>query len=277
VKLYDSPRQKYFWGLFPLVLFLIFLRPALLYIIIALAILAVYWFFTKQNKQAIYISIPIIISLAALYGYNKAIESKTGVFTISTISAKNDYTILFTEPGITDNVKIENPEISQVIEENNNEGIEEREYNRKLDNIPFKQSYETLQCIKKQIGLKWYLRSYLRFCSSAKYTGLENYALSIHLLSLLEQFIPIRLSVYYFIILVYIFVLIALYHLKRKINWLSWLMVLMCCGQIAVMSIGSYSEWARLFVPCTPLVMLITAHLLSAIKINELNCDPIPK
>jgi hypothetical protein len=281
IKVYEAPKTKYFYCLTILTLYLIFLRPALLYILVAFAILSIFWFITKHRKQAVYVAVSVVMSIVSLCGYAKAIEQKTGVFVLTSISVYNEYYILLCEKEFANNVVIKDRQIATLINEYSNGRVLEldapgiKTYVKRKKEIPFGQAYNELQSIKKQIGLKWYLRSYLRYCSSGKYFGVQNYAKSVPLLSTIEQFMPIRLSTFYSIIMIYIVVLIAVYCINRDINWLNWFMSLLCCGHIAVMTIGSYAEWARLFVPCVPIVMLMTAQLSSAIKLDSLNYKSI--
>jgi 4-amino-4-deoxy-L-arabinose transferase-like glycosyltransferase len=78
-------------GLFLCEAFLIFLRPAFVYMLVALSIIILALVVRKEYRKVAQLTFVVVVLGGALFGYCKEIESKTGIFTPSTVSVINTY------------------------------------------------------------------------------------------------------------------------------------------------------------------------------------------
>ncbi len=280
VKIYDCPRPRYTLGLSLLVMFLTFLRPALLYMLVAMAIVAILWLCQRRRRQALSLGVAVMLSLVSLYGYCKVFESKNGAFMLTAVSVINDEMILSRE-GLYRDLSFDDDKLNELLAEfPKGDNLDMSSHYgwawRLRDSYPMSVHKRFLSEAKRQLGVRWYWHALMRAYRSSELRLLDE----CHIYnfkavwSLVQTLIPVKLGDFYLILIIYAVLLVCMLVKHYKSHWLSWLMLLMCLGNIAVMSIGSFGEWMRLFMPSVPLVMLITAHILSALRLKALEIEP---
>jgi hypothetical protein len=268
VKIYDSFKYRYSIAIVFLTLFLIFLRPALLYILVLMPIVGVIWLLKKREPQFVALLTATILSCILLYGYCRAYENKTGVFMISSVSLINDEMLIHME------------DFDKLLSFDKEPSIKILNKYAKVNSFEFKWDWiQDLQhsfsikdhakfvCdSKSQIGFKWYTHAIIRFYDSMGSPMLKSYIDNQFLNCYLPWYIPIRMNVAYDILLIYIVLNFCLFLRHKSFSWINVTLVLACLGNIGVMVIGSYADWDRLFVPSIPITLLIGAQLINCVK-----------
>jgi 4-amino-4-deoxy-L-arabinose transferase-like glycosyltransferase len=265
VRLYATARKRYLFGVTFWLLLLTFLRPAFLYLFVVVLLVCILWQFQHKKKPLHLLSISLLAVLLALFGYTQAIRKETGVRLISTVSMLNDANNLRIE-DLFDQIHGESPTSQEILETSDRLKEDQEAYLEYFLHLPPLDQYNYISEAKAQLGMRWYLYACRRVLSSAKCNMLENSA-ELPSLIFYVGYIPIKLYVIYFVLFVYALLLLYIGLMKHSIDWLNWTLLLACCGNIAVMTIGSYGEYGRLFLPSVPFALLILVQLFSATRL----------
>jgi hypothetical protein len=195
------------------------------------------------------------ISLATLFCYCEQMQSKTGVFTTSSVQPNNEYVIacnigLLTSKNVTD------PTIRQRVLEFEKKGVRDNVWDvPNFWDLPLKQQVDEIQRIKSHNIVEWYVKTFLdnlrRSCTD-DISGCNHVDFPIVYLLLLIT------GVY----LVYDWFRT---HTCQIVTLFLWLM---CVGNIMVNLLGSYAEWTRLFVPSIPMFIMLLAVMSNLFKIE---------
>lgn len=240
-------------------LFLLFLRPSFLYMLVAMTVVVVVLLIIKQSKKAIQLAVVVAVLSGSMFVYCKIIESKIGVFTPSTVSIINTYRNL----GYIGKLKPENitdPEIKRrAIDLENNVGRGDVCVGPYVEDLPPKQVYDEVQrmvCRDKLCYVKFLVVN--SHYSAYSESGLYN--------------IDFR-TIYLFLIAVGCVVLYKFIR-RKQYSMTVILLWLMCVGNIIVDLIGSYAEWGRLFMPSVPLLLMLVALCCNQFKIRYMPTTP---
>jgi hypothetical protein len=267
IKLYDKYSLGKAFGFIVLSLFMVYLRPALLYIIVVLLCVGVYFMLCKKGKQAGVVLLSFVLAAGSMYGYCKAVERNTGVFMISQVSLVNDAWILkredlvkelhFSDPAMQD--------IQHIISSTPKDDIGWAWVFEMQEKYPIAVRVKFLTEAKRQLGIKWYTHMIVRLLRSSHDTFLSHchneplpYAINC----------IFRIGWLYDCLVVYTLLLIIVSVKQRRINWLNWTLCLLCYGHIAVMIIGTYETWNRMLVPVMAVFVLMGAQLVSSISVR---------
>jgi hypothetical protein len=274
VKINDCFKYRYAVSIVLLTTFLVFMRPALLFLLVVFAVLFLILAKNRMKKQAATVFATLAVVLGSLYGYCKFFESKTGVFAMSGISYVNDEYLMFSE-DITDRISMSDPVLSEFFDRLKSENSPISSVSWSWRSIASQEPYslqvhrDFLNEAKHQLGLTWYNRALMRFYeTSSSVIVRSRYFEHSNIFNAIYSIMPFKLSIVYYIIAVYGLILLLNLLKKREINWLSWTLLLSCCGQIAVMVIGSFSDWGRLFLPTFPLALIMLGQLISKLRVS---------
>jgi hypothetical protein len=238
------------------ILYLIFLRPSFLYMLIAMAIIAALLIKRKEYRKGLQLSAIIVIFGGLMFGYCKIIESKIGVFTPSTVSINNTVANSinigkFASKNITDTL------IKQgALDFERNGGSHEPFAAPYLDGMSPKRVYEELQCMKKKDKLM-YVKFFVVNFRETIYNHYTEY--------------------YHFNVdfgFVYLFVFgigcLFVYNvaIRRRNSLILIFMWLLCVGNILVNLLGANAHWTRLFLPSVPLLLIFVAKCCNRFKIR---------
>jgi hypothetical protein len=230
-------------------LFLIFMRPSFLYIVVAFAIVAAIMSIKRAYKESIQLFALVAIYCGLVFGYCKNIEAKSGVFTLSTVSLYNDYHNFANIGKWKSDYRV----INQCILFNGDEDPPAKA--NRVTNFQAKQLYDKLQETKEKDRL--YLLKFfvvnLRLSMYYNYDGYCDLTFDFCLIYALLMFIGM--------FLVYL-------ARHRRIAVIAIFLWLMCVGNIMVDLLGSTAEWSRLFLPSLPLLLLLIAQGCNMFKIK---------
>lgn len=243
-------------------LFLLFLRPAFLYMLVALVVIVAMLFKRKDYQRGAQLCSVVIVSVSLMFGYCKLIESKTGIFTPSTVSIANKWMNAFkigkvTPENITDPLIRE--KAMAVFQEGNGE-----EYPALTLYLSFSptQIDRELRAMERKDKLLRVKSFYVNCSQTMKNIGTYGgYRFDFRLVYLLLLCVALYFSY-------------NMLHGKKN-SLLLFFLWLMCMGNIFVLLWSGFAEWCRLFLPSLPLLLVLVAMVCSSVKINSINknCD----
>ncbi len=252
-----------------LVVSLIFLRPVFLYLGVVVCVLVVLWWIQRRVKQAVTLLVSLLLTLSLLVCYVQDMQRIYGLAALTRVSLVNDAKISITEQFTdqSDHVRWTTPEFQTIADSCALMGA--------ASFITYQQNLSTdslkafVQEAKQQLGpVTWLRKAYNRLWNSADDYFLHNYAHNLPGYLSFVAMIPLKLYLLYVLLVGYSFILVYLVAWRRQISWLHWTLCLSCYGNIAVMTLGSFGEWSRLFVPSVPLMLLILLQLYSSVRIR---------
>jgi hypothetical protein len=249
-------------GILCCTLFLSFLRPSFIYLSIALAIIAVILFITTKDKRSWQLLTVVGITAIMLFGYCKQIEAKTGVFTTTSVQCGNEYCIAY-NIGLLTPENVADSTIRQRVIEYEKKNVRENIWDiPKTGDLPLRQRVDEIDHLKSLDKVGWYKKS-------LKDNLLKSFSVSYNTFGTnLTDF-----SVVYLLIVLTGVYLVYIWYRKRNCPIITLFLWLMCTGNIMVNLIGSYAEWTRLFLPSTPLLIMLIAAMCNLFKIQNVSTE----
>jgi hypothetical protein len=251
-------KKNSWWNVTSLLLctvLLVFLRPSFLYLIVTLTIIAVIYFCTARYKQGGQLLSVVGITALLLLGYCQQMKEKTGVFTMSSVLCCNEYVIaenigLLTPDNVTD------PAIKQIL------SLTEEQKNRddapQIRFLPLKQRTDELNRIKSNDPVYWYVNGF-------KSNLLDSFTIADNTYGENQT----EFSIIYLVLLLAGGYIVYDWYRKRSCPIMTLFLWLMCTGNLMVNLLGSYAEWTRLFLPSTPLFIMLVAAICNLYKIQN--------
>jgi hypothetical protein len=222
--------------------------------------IAMLYLLTANYKRGIELLAIVGITVVLLLGYCKQIEAKTGVFTVSSVQCDNEYVIAYNIGELTPE-HVSDPTIRQRVID-----FEKKNYRKNIwdspsvGDLPLRQRVVEIQRIKSRDIFGWYseilIDNLKRSCRGA-YNGYAH----------TKAYFPI---VYLLIFLTGVTIACDWYR-KRECPIIPLFLWLMCTGNIMVNLLGSYAEWIRLFLPSTPMLIMLLAAICELFRIK---CSP---
>lgn len=257
-----------------ILLMLIFLRPALVYM---LPILIIAWIslLGKKCKVALLGISGTLIVIASLFVYMKAFERKYGLFASSEVGTYNQLFIA-RQYGLLDPNVITDTILKVHITESYNRYGECRKdlediraeikqwlriYDIKtLDNaiiISYKHNFRlwAFACYDRYV----HSLCYPLFCSNL---NINNWFIVIMRIPT----VLCRLLLLYLFFVIYTIILLSWIAKKHCVPWLSSIFALMCIGNLIVSIVGAQEEWSRLILPSMPLFILMVGQICTMFK-----------
>ena len=258
-----------------ILLMLIFLRPALVYM---LPILIIAWIslWGKKHKVALLGISGTLIVIASLFVYMKAFEREYGLFassrvgTINQLSIARQYGLL--DPNVITDTKLK----TQVIESY-------RLYGERLDDL--KDVYKDLGELYRVADIKELDNAisnsfknnpmaWISACGGRLIKSLYSPLFCSYIkLNIVRDIISLdlKLKLLYIFVVVYVIVLFIWIVRNHCIPWFSSLFCLACIGNIIVSIVGAQAEWSRLILPSMPLFLLMVGQICTMFKIKSLS------
>jgi hypothetical protein len=244
-------------GLFLCEAFLMFLRPAFVYVLVALSIIILALIVRKEYRKVAQLTFVVVVLGGALLGYCKVIESKTGMFTPSTVSVINTC-FNADQIGKFSPEKVANPLILERL------GDPDKKIKWDWDSIfrgssmygiPMKELYDELKLMQQKDRLMYVKFFYVNVQSSA-YADSGCYGIDFRT--------------------IYIFfavsgVLLYRVYKRRQAMLIVAVIWLLCVGNVMVDMVGALENWPRLFQPSVPLLMILIALVCNRFKIKYIN------
>lgn len=237
-------------------LLVIFMRFALLYILVAMAVIVCLLVKKNEIRKGLQLSVIIVILSGLMCGYCKIIESRIGVFTPSTVSIHNDYCNAvnigkLASKNVTDTVIKR-----RAVEFEGRGGSRESFVGPDVNDLPPKQVYDELQYMKKKDKLM-YVKFFVVNCKESLYNQYGSF---------LQFDIDFRI-IYLFLTVFGIGVVYGIIK-QRQISLITLFIWFICVGNILTDLTLSYSEWSRLFLPSLPLLLILIAWCCNFFRIR---------
>jgi hypothetical protein len=259
-------------GFLLLLIFLIFLRPALLFLFVVMGAIALLWLFQKKIKNGLIVLGSMAVTLCLLWGYHNEISKEYNISAISCVSIANDSGIILYDSILYNRVCPTEITLEDAMKHRHS--LDPNEYALYLTDMPLKEKF--VKEVKSKLGIEWYVRAYYRVLDSGNYPMFQNYVCESLTLNktqhritdvwrTVEQRLPLRLNLFWYILILYTGLLLVKLWTSKSLNWYHWALCLSCWGQMAIMYIGAGADYTRLFVPTAPLIFLLTAHIVSVI------------
>jgi hypothetical protein len=174
---------------------------------------------------------------------------------MSSVLCCNEYVIaenigLLTPDNVTD------PAIKQIL--NLTEEQKNRDDAPQIRFLPLKQRTDELNRIKSNDPVYWYVNGF-------KSNLLDSFTIADNTYGENQTEFSI---IYLVLLLAGGYIVYDLYR-KRSCPIMTLFLWLMCTGNLMVNLLGSYAEWTRLFLPSTPLFIMLVAAICNLYKIQN--------
>lgn len=242
MKSYVAKKVIYSWLNFALLTLLVFLRPIFIFLI---PISFCLWCYVLQkNKKVKTIVANIVLTLLVaifLFTYSKAYERQYGFFAITIVSSVNQYDILraanLSDPSLIKNKEMRN-DVEKLVKNNTTK-----------EKIWF---WDEQELIVKKYGEKA-LYDYVK-------TNVQTYSID-YCIACLGHFTGKHLykslvAIYILMILSGIWLLVHSLH-RRELPPMFTFLWLIAFANIFTAFVGAQAEYARLILPCKPILLLI--------------------
>ena len=262
-----SLRQAFVMAL--LLLFLLALRPSSLSLLIPAAFSFFLLLFVKKKRLAGMLSLAgIAVCSILLVGYSLKIKEKTGVFTPSTVSVSNNFTIARMYGYLSPDA-VDDPQRSEVIRQNYEKYGEELAegpvmFGAMGDLVNEFSVEEMKQLVDKSIRLNplaWF-KALIKRAYFASLTPATTSYTSVFFR--LHPLFPINIGIIILALLAYS-VLIVIRIIKGGFQHETLFLVITSFCVIGVSFIGAQYEYSRLILPAMPCVLIIISQLLQLV------------
>lgn len=247
--------------------FLIFLRPAFIYLLPIYATWGIFICFKRKliRISMIYIGSTILVGGLLLF-YMKAFQQKYEVFAPSCVSTYNQFFIA-KQYNLIDPQTISDKGLKSFILNNETPEDLSKYTSYVLRNYGIRNMQEVVSSsfFQNPIGhLKYVI---LRFCR-ASYTQPASYHMSGGS-DLISYVISPSLNLFYLLLITYTFILIYWIYRKRVIPYISCLLYMIVCSSLIVSIVGAQGEWGRLNIPVIPVYLLMLGQLCNLIRLTK--------
>ena len=223
-----------------IILLTIFLRPAMLFLLIAMLAYSVYQYMAlKETKYRRLCITTVICGLLAL-SYPFMMYKNYGYFAYTKVSVFNDFNSLLKENIVSINdIAAEDDEIKDYIISHDVSDLDSL-YNKFGD----ERIYKTMRDIVSEHRVELLMLAGCHFVCTLKYDVCHNSVSDI-----MSYFVPPIWLLYTILLIFTVWVFVA--PLKKKILADSLLLIMMPLGLILVVLYGAYAEYDRLIYPCS--------------------------
>ena len=239
--------------------FLIFLRPASLYLFPA--ILFAWLLFFKQHKRMATLGF-IGICIVGLFEieYCEKFKERYGIFAPSSVSTINYSWIAFQE-GLMDPSFTNDTTYASFIKKYNGRKIPAQKVVKHFGVITV---HNSITASQRSLPIKWISTSFMRFY----------YASSTWFLAAYSGYGPLThlfgVSICTLNLFLLIYIILLVWKMKKCHNLYraSLIMWITCVGNLILVVIGAPEEWGRLLIPSLPLTIIMFGQALNYIKFN---------
>ncbi len=260
LKALNSQSLKYPVWISLIVFFLLFMRPAFLFLI---PIYIVGWsilFFTHKNQRKSCAAglIGIAFIMFSMAGYAFAYKAKYGVFAMSNVSTINNYYVC-RQYGILEANATDNPKLKEVIE-----------------SFYVEHGHATEDCIYEEMDTLFLSGEY----KLTDLNELVSNSMAMHKTTFAKSIIgrlyasrkhiagPLNIHAYLVFIVIAFFYIVYIAIKRKSLPMVSTYLLSCYVGLFLVSIIGAQAEWGRLTLPVIPCWLLLAAHFLSLFQRN---------
>lgn len=278
IKVYVDKSIKYHIHLLICILFLIFLRPAIIFIIpILLLILCILGFKLSWAKTVRYGFISLFGVCTCLSGYIYLYQKKYGLSSPTAVGVLNNYYIARMDGKIKPEMT-NNPSLSLYIEKSIKEHGEEYTngsgYDLGREGINAIQTYgpknvsnliskSNFNSISEQTKRFFH---HIRKASQDKLFSTYNPKWN-----LLSDITCLRMNTIYYLLLIHFLFLTYWMYRRKKIAWFSIFLFLLGVGHLFIILYTCQNIWYRLIIPFTPVYLLMAGQLLNTAKVKNVH------
>lgn len=261
-----------------LLLIMIFLRPALVYILPVFAVSWLYFIFVKKERKLGFaaLSSVVIVSLCLL-SYMKVFENRFGIFASSIVNVNNQLFIA-RQYGLLDPDEISDKQLKEaVIQSYKDNGEYIREHSKMKivykDIWPFdiKAKNEAINKSYKAHPLKVAKKSIVRLLLASDWsmTGYSDHFVNgpSEINRLFDW--GFKLKHLFFMLFIYGFILIYVLIKKNTFPFFSILFFMLGVSNIIVAVVGAQAEWSRLILPSMPLYLIMFGQFFNFTEIKS--------
>jgi len=261
-------KQPTIWrgGLFTfMLLFLLFLRPGLVYFLPVFFLSWVLYLF-KNKRTGVIGLVGVVIAALTVFFYMKAFERQYGLFTFTGITVKNQFTIA-RDAGFFDSssdlVRDYDKTYEEIYPKEHNWSMVDKVYysKHKITDV-----YDSINNAFRKDPIRWVAFCYDRLYRSAQepLSGLCQIKYKEKKLDIVG---PMVNTIYLFVF--FYSILLIYWIIKRKmVPWLSLLLcMLIICNTITTIVGAPYGSY---ILPVTPFYLMLIAQVLSCMKFKPL-------
>ena len=244
-----------------LLLFLIFLRPAFLYI---LPVLSVWWLLAGLDKRSYKTVLSglggVVIVLASLFGYMRAYENKYGVFAVSCVGTINQLYIalendLISPETIQDNELREDIACVRQRISGKQSGIYSEVYGI-LDRHEMGVVHQMMADSYANSLPKYLLSRFRNLYKSANECLVVIWSGPLCLFTI-YNLLGIKMGLLYLFVLICTVMTVRHVYKTGKVPMVWLLLYMLLAGNLIMVFVGAQNEWNRLIVPSIPLFLLM--------------------
>lgn len=268
-------KKTIFIGLFTI--FLIFLRPSFIYLIIALAIMFILIFIIKKEyrKQAVLGGGVLIFIGLTILGYSYLNKLQNGFFGMSTVTQNNQLDIIL-QMGIYNTKDIQDEGIINIIEQRL-DGNMVTWYTKTLGKIQEEYTTDEIadyigRCIKN--NFKDYVVGTTKRIFKISLSYCDEVYLGVGYNNLIKPVIPF-IIIYLYLLFEVIYIIVKGIR-NRKIFLQQFMMLILVLGQLATIILSAQAEYSRLFIASLPIVIILVVWNIDDL-ITWYNADTIEK
>lgn len=259
-KLYKTQKWRFVFFSFIWLFFLIFLRPAVMYL---LPVLMVFWLIVaiERKKECCMSVVGGITSCAFvsifLLVYMAMFKCCYGVFAPSGIGLINKYAIAKAANII-------------VYEKENNGLLFYQEAENYINNVGLKSFSDSLD---RSISLNKdkYIKRLWQNARNASEFNLFEPSYSNGIIGAVTNIMGVKIKIIYFIFIIYGIVLLRWKNLQKDVSFFSYLFFMIGLCNYILIIIASPGEYGRLSIPAIPVYLIMIGQLLEMIKIKRVS------
>lgn len=288
--IYSTISLYHKWTLCPAIancftlLFLIFLRPALIYLIPVLCFFWLILFFDKLKRFAALFSLSsILMTSLCLFSYMKAFENEYGIFSSSCVGTMNQ-TVIATQYDLFNPDVINNRQLKNAVKnlyKNENDIIidDNADYYRFQSrakeasiiwrNFDIKTINDAIVKSYLSNPIKWTKKCIARIYRSTERRIYEDSLPWLPYINLLLISLGISFGYLYFFLLFYAILMFC--NVKKNHKYPLWSILFLALGvcNLCVSIIGAQSSWDRLVLPSLPLYLLMFGQLCTLFSVKS--------
>lgn len=272
LKLYRTEFVRYGLYSFLWLFFLIFLRPAVVYL---LPIFIVGWCIVAikekkyLNTSVLYgLSGSVLVSISLIV-YMAMFKSNYGVFTPSCVGLNNKYAIA-KAANVIDFNAIGNEELLTCLVDEDSINAIGKETENLINAVGMESFSEIVNQSIKQNKVK-YLKRLLQNAQNASENNLFEPSYQIGIIGTISSMMGVKIKVIYILFLIYFFVLIRWMNRKKEMAFFSCILFMIGVSNYILIIIASPGEYGRLSLPAIPVYLIMIGQLLDLIWIKRIS------
>ena len=267
-------RPSFLYGILltVIVIFLLFLRPAFIYLLPVLGVFSVLLFWKNEIFPAILILSGSIISCLLMLAYMAEYKKEYGIFAVSDVSIINQYYIArnsdIIDPSLTKNTDLQHA-IEEFLINNGEDAYVHIAFFEALD-LCEQFSLPDIQSLLKESPKANPQITLSSLLSRALLSGKENFFNSrVIPIDRLTMAVGLNMNTLYLFLIIFVFILCRWIFYQKNIPPFSSLLLMLGISNIIVAVVGAQNDWGRLIQPSMPIWLLLFAQFCACFKTND--------